>query len=156
MSSKISLIFFKRLLLLFYFIFGCVGSLLPLMGFLQLHPAGTTPRCNARASHCSGFSCCGARALGMWASVVVACGLSSCGQRAQQLWLTGSRVQTQQLWRTGLVAPRHVGSSWTRSRTCVPCIGRRILNHCATRETHYLWMVLQDAASLTPPPGHCL
>ena len=22
----------------------------------------------------------------------------------------------------------------TRDRTCVPCIGRRILNHCATRE----------------------
>ena len=34
----------------------------------------------------------------------------------------------------GLVAPRHVGSSWTRARTRVPCIGRRILNHCATRE----------------------
>ena len=38
------------------------------------------------------------------------------------------------MWRTGLVAPRHVGSSWTRARTCVPCIGRRSLNHCATRE----------------------
>ena len=38
------------------------------------------------------------------------------------------------MWRTGLVAPRHVGSSWTRARTRVPCIGRRILNHCATRE----------------------
>ena len=24
------------------------------------------------------------------------------------LWLTGSRAQAQQLWRTGLVAPRHV------------------------------------------------
>ena len=34
----------------------------------------------------------------------------------------------------GLVAPRHVGSSQTRARTCVPCTGRRILNHCATRE----------------------
>ncbi|KAJ8786650.1 hypothetical protein J1605_006139 [Eschrichtius robustus] len=34
----------------------------------------------------------------------------------------------------GLVAPRHVGSSRTRDGTCVPCIGRRILNHCATRE----------------------
>ena len=38
------------------------------------------------------------------------------------------------MWCTGLVAPRHVRSSWTRDRTCVPCIGRRILNHCATRE----------------------
>ena len=34
----------------------------------------------------------------------------------------------------GLVAPRHVGSSGTRARTRVPCIGRQILNHCATRE----------------------
>ena len=30
----------------------------------------------------------------------------------------------QQLWHTGLVAPQHVGSSWTRDRNCVPCIGR--------------------------------
>ena len=59
---------------------------------------------------------------------------SSCGTQAQQLWLTGSRAQAQQLWRTGLVAPQHVGSSWTRARTRVPCIGRWILNCCATRE----------------------
>ena len=35
-----------------------------------------------RASNCSGFSCCGARALGAWASVVVARRLGSCGSRA--------------------------------------------------------------------------
>ena len=34
----------------------------------------------------------------------------------------------------GLVASRHVGSSRTRAQTRVPCIGRQILNHCATRE----------------------
>ena len=34
----------------------------------------------------------------------------------------------------GLVAPWHVGSSPTGAPTCVPCIGRRILNHWATRE----------------------
>ena len=56
----------------------------------------------------------------------------------QQFWLAGSRAQAQQLWRTGLVAPRHVGSSRTRARTHVPCIGRRILNHCATRKAHML------------------
>ena len=33
-----------------------------------------------------------------------------------------------------LVALRHVESSWTRDQTCIPCIGRQILNHCATRE----------------------
>ena len=61
-------------------------------------------------------------------------GFSSCGSRAQQLWLVGSRAQAQQLWHTGLVARRHVGSSRTRDRTHVPCIGRRILNHCTTKE----------------------
>ena len=35
---------------------------------------------------------------------------------------------------TGLVARWHVGSSQTGARTCVPCIGRQILNRCATRE----------------------
>ena len=35
-----------------------------------------------RASHCSGFSCCGVRALGTRASVVAAHGLSSCGSQA--------------------------------------------------------------------------
>ena len=59
---------------------------------------------------------------------------SSCGTRAQQSWLVGSRAQAQQLWHMGLVALWHVGSSWTRVRTRVPCIGRRILNHCATRK----------------------
>ena len=43
-------------------------------------------------------------------------------------------AQAQQPWLTGPVAPWHVGSSQTRARTRVPCIGRQILNHCATRE----------------------
>ena len=62
----------------------------------------------------------------MRASVVVACGLSSCGSRALERRLSSERM--------GLVAPRHVGSSRTRARTRVPCIGRWILNHCATKE----------------------
>ena len=39
-------------------------------GFLELQRAGATPCCLTRASHCSGFSCCGAQALGTWASEV--------------------------------------------------------------------------------------
>ena len=39
----------------------------------------------------------------------------------------------------GLVAPRHVGSSRSRDRTRVPCIGRQILNHYATREARQLF-----------------
>ena len=50
------------------------------------------------------------------------------------------RLQTRRLSNCGSrahVAPRHVGSSQTRARTRVPCIGRRILNHCATTEPRY-------------------
>ena len=45
------------------------------------------------------------------------------------------------MWRTGLVAPRHVGSSRTRARTRVPCIGRRILNRCATGEVPHSFFI---------------
>ena len=69
--------------------------------------AGATLHRSARASHCRGLSRCGAQA---------------------------PDAQAQQLWLTGLVTPQHVGSSQTGARTHVPCIGRRILNHCATRE----------------------
>ena len=41
-----------------------------------------------------------------------------------------------------LVAVQHVGSSQSRDRTRVPCIGRRNLIHCATREV--LTAVLLD------------
>ena len=70
------------------------------------------------------------------ASLVAEHGLQA--RRLQQLWLADSRAQAQQLWRMGLVALRHVGSSWTRARTCVPCIGRRILNYCATRDVRLI------------------
>ena len=42
-----------------------------------LRQAGATLRCCAQASHCGGFSCCGAQALGARASVVMARGLWS-------------------------------------------------------------------------------
>ena len=52
-----------------------------------------TLRCSAWASHCSGFSCCGAQALSAWASVVVARGLSSCGLRALERRLSSYGAQ---------------------------------------------------------------
>ena len=63
---------------------------------------------------CTGFSSCGKWGL-----------LSSCSVQASHCglwWLlllgsTGSSVYAQELWRTGLVAPRHVGSSQTRNQT---------------------------------------
>ena len=67
------------------------------------------------------------------------------------------------LWCTGLAAPRHVGSSWTRVQTCVPCIGRQILNHWTTREVLeriLLSLLLPASLSLSlclslslPPPS---
>ena len=40
----------------------------------------------------------------------------------------------QRLCSAGLVALKHVEYSRTRDRTYVPCTGRQILNHWATRE----------------------
>ena len=40
----------------------------------------------------------------------------------------------QKLWCSGLVTLWLLESSWIRDRTCVPCIGKRILTHCTTRE----------------------
>ena len=79
----------------YLFIFGCIGSLLLCAGFLQLRRAGATLCCSAQASHCGGFSCCRARALGVRTSVVVAHGLSSCGSRALERRLSscGTRAQ---------------------------------------------------------------
>ena len=67
---------------------------------LVLARQGLISSCGVQASHCAGFSCCGALAPG----------------------------------HTGLVAPWHVGSSWTGDQTHVPCISRWILNHWTTGE----------------------
>ena len=91
----------------YLFIYGCVGSSFLCKGFLQLRQVGATPHRDVQASHYRGLSCCGAQA---------------------------PDTQAQQLWYTGLVVPRHLGSSQTRARTRVPCIGRQIPNNCATRE----------------------
>ena len=87
--------FFLNKFIYSFLIFGCVGSSLLRVGFLQLRRAGATLRCGAQASHCSGFSCCGAWALGARASVVVAQGLSSCGSWALEYRLSscGARAQ---------------------------------------------------------------
>ena len=58
---------------------------------------GATLRCGAGASHCHGFSCCGARALDAWASIDVACGLSSRGSRALERRLSSCGTRTHLL-----------------------------------------------------------
>ena len=103
--------FFFNFYLFIYFTYGCVGSSFLCEGPLLLRQAGATLHRGARASLHRGLPCCGAQA---------------------------PDAQAQQLWLMGLAAPRHVGSSRTRARTRVPCIGRQTLNHCATREAPLL------------------
>ena len=60
-----------------------------------------------------------------------------------------------------LVAPQQVDSSPTRNRTCVPCIGRRILTYWATREisimeTVYVALFPIPNLPLFLKPGCCL
>ena len=86
-----------------------------------MRQAGATLHRSARASHCRGLSCCGAQAPG---------------------------AQAQQLWLMDLVAPRHVGSSQTRARTRVPCIGRQTLNHCTTREAQKFLILMKFSLSI--------
>ena len=95
---------------IYIFIFGCVGSSLLRGLFLVAVSRGYS------SLQCAGFSLQWLLLLRSTGSRHM--GFSSCGTQAQ--WL----------WRTGLVAPRHVRSSRNRARTRVPCI----LNHCATRE----------------------
>ena len=71
----------------------------PVLGLHCLWQVGATLHCSAQASHCSGLSC---------------------GHRLQACRL-------QQLWSMGLVAPRHVESSWTRDQICVPALAGELL-----------------------------
>ena len=79
---------------------------------------------------CSGaFSSCSKQGL----LLMVVCGRLTaaaslcCGTRAL-------RVRASVPVHTRLVAPRHVESSRTGDRTCLPCTGRQILTHYATTE----------------------
>ena len=67
---------------------------------------------SCQASHCGSLSCCGAQAPG--AQVFATCGLSSCSSQSLECWLSSCGTQA-------LVGPQHVGSSWTRDRTHIPC-----------------------------------
>ena len=76
--------------------------------------------------------------------VVVSGGYSSLQCAGFSLWWllllrsTGSR-------HAGFIALRHVGTSQTRARTRVPCIGRQILNHYATREAPLFYIFILDS-----------
>ena len=105
--------FISVLLFLFYFIL-----------FIYLFLAVLGLRFCARA-----FSSCGKRG-----PLFIAVRGRASHYRGLSLRSTGSRRACSVVWLTGPAAWRHVGSSQTRARTRVPCIGRQTLNHCATRE----------------------
>ena len=64
---------------------------------------GLPSSCSAQGSHCSGFSCCRAQVLGMWASVLVAQRLRSCSSRALEHRLSSCDAQAQ--WLHGMWNP---------------------------------------------------
>ena len=55
-----------------YLLWGYAGSWLLRAGFLYFQRVEATPCCSVWPSHCAGFSCCAAQALGVQASVAVA------------------------------------------------------------------------------------
>ena len=118
--------YFFIILFIYLFILAALGLHCCTWAFLWLWRVGAT------LHQCTGISLqwllfFGVWAPDAWASVVVASGLSSCGS-----WALERRLSSCGAW--GPVALWHVGSSRTRAWTHVPCVGRRILNHCATRE----------------------
>ena len=68
--------------LFIYLFLAALGLRCCVQAFLSLQRAGVTLHCGVRASHCGGFSCCRAWALGAVDSAVVARRLSSCGLQA--------------------------------------------------------------------------
>ena len=90
-----SRIYIYKYIYIYLFILGCAESLLLRRLFSSSGKRGLL--LPAWASHCGGFSCCRAQALGL-------SGFSSCSVGTQSSWLPGSRVQVQWLWCTGLAA----------------------------------------------------
>ena len=97
--------------------FGYVGSSFLCEGFLQLRRVGATLHCSAQASHCRGLSCCGAQA---------------------------PDAQAQQLWLTGPVALRHVGSSQTRARTRAPALPGRFSTTVPPGKPQLIYFYVQN------------
>ena len=120
-------LFFKKIILFHLFIF--IYLVLFCLPWVFIAPCGLSLVAASggySSLWCAGFSLSWLLLLRSMGSRHV--GFSSCSTRAQQLWLTG------------LVAPRHVGASRTRDRTHVPCIDSWIFNHCVTRKVlhHFL------------------
>ena len=93
---------------IYLFIFGCAGSSLLRGPFSSCGEWGLVSSCGVQSSHCSGFSCWGAHALGRL-------GFSSCSS-----WALGHRLS--RWWAQGLVALLLVRSFKIRDCTCDSCM----------------------------------
>ena len=85
--------FFKKFIYLIYLFLAVSGLCCCAQAFSSCGEPGLLFVAVCGASHCGVFSCCGARALGVRASVVMARGLSSCGSRALELRLSSCGAQ---------------------------------------------------------------
>ena len=124
------------------FIFGCIGSSCCAQAFSSCDEQGLLfvavhglliAVASLVAEH--GLWVRGRQQLWHVGSVVVARGLSSCGLWALECRLSscGARAQLlHSMW----------DFSQTRARTHVLCIGRQILNHCATREARCVYVLI--------------
>ena len=95
--------------------FVCAGSL-PCGLFSGPGERQRLSSSGAEASPCSGFSCCGAPALGHSASVAVACGASSCSSRDLEHRLTSC----------GLQAPSLLQSMWNLPRPAIKSVSSEL------------------------------
>ena len=85
LASYFTHTFFLINLFILFYLFWLRWVFVAAHGLSLVAASGAALRCGAWASHCDGFSCCGAQALDVQASVVVARGLSSCGSWAYLL-----------------------------------------------------------------------
>ena len=103
---------------MYLFISGCTGSSLRHSDFLYTQQVGCiTDRCGAEATL-------------WWLALLRSMGSRSSGFSSCSVW-------AQQFWHRSFVAQRHVGSSWTRDKICIPWTDRQILNHWTTWEVHF-------------------
>ena len=118
-----------------FIIFGCAGSLLLHIGFLQLLQAGATLSCCTWASHCSGFSVVEHRLqahelqqLQHMASVVEARG-------SQRAW-----AQQQQC--KDLIAPGYVGFPGPGIKNVSPALASGFLSTPTPGKSLDLWFLI--------------
>ena len=122
---------------IYFFIFGCAGSLLLHAEFLQLQKRGAKLCFNARASHCRGLSI--ARH-------------GPCVHALQQLHLEGLQHVSSRVLTRGCV-PRAwlLRGAWSppsEELDPIPC--RRIFSHCATRQVPVLSYSLHFSLPIPP------